>query len=128
MSLLHLKTLPPKTANELLHFESGTIPFNLQLFEMHKNTLVFNNNLDLGCIFAPIFAFFSIQSSYFTCLNNILIIIYLVYISTCLKQIRLCIIRSMKLEFTKYQMYPLEINDFNLMAQQKVVSEHFQTK
>ena len=38
LSPLHLKALPPKTANEWLYLCSGTIPFKLEFFEILKNT------------------------------------------------------------------------------------------
>ena len=40
LSQLHLRTLPPKTATELLYLCSGSVPFNLELFDIHTNTQV----------------------------------------------------------------------------------------
>ena len=37
LSPLLLITLPPKKATELLYFCTGTIPFNIEVFEIHKN-------------------------------------------------------------------------------------------
>jgi hypothetical protein len=37
---LHFKILPPKIANKLVSFFAGTIPFNIKIFLIFKNTQV----------------------------------------------------------------------------------------